>query len=873
MQNDMDNLSSGSDDWRKDSANARSLAVLHIFLCSIGWIISLYFLCIEIARGLAQSQAQIVIKGGFSYLFFPEKRFVMTGYACVLVGLFLYYAVTYFLLFRVNRIEELFHEEAFGGRKKRYFYIGLVLAVNCAAGCLPVIYRSINVDGAGRAVSLLCTVGTYMLIWLAVAVFPFRITLRRSEWFVSGGIAASKPLIYGILVVASIQMVAMFAPFVFGKLRMINEYLDIPEQTILGQKYVDNGKYLKSHDLVGLQKYDLETGTVDYQSDASIAVPESELLRSFIRNWNARDDLESRYCYDSKSGMLNLIGEMSLEERQDLQTVLGGRYSEEIGRMVFRSQEKARIIRKGELSTEEAQFLEKNRFELIWQLRNRWVIHHTGFILIPAMEYSLGKPWKQIFAQYGLPNTIVAAELMKTLGGISYQNYFKVWYVFYLLYYGIFLWLLFILFRKQIVYVTIAWVLTVACLGCLRYEFIFLGPGLSPIRHFFDVFVILFLYLYLENKKTYLLVPASLAGVLGVVNNSQLGIICMAAFVLTMGIVALREGSYRRFMSVSVLFAAIALAAFAFYESMHTYDPVSKYYKAGLLGFSIPVIGILVIFIFFSLGYLVLLTQRRNWDHESYIAMFLLFLSQGYMVYFIWGGTSPHFLNMAPLYAVAAIKLLQVVFARGERSRDIQKLVVSSLMVLSLAIFVLSLGAFYCSMHQYNNVFTSHKTYDWKFETASFESTMDPEYFRQAVGLIDKYAHAAGSIHMISKYDSFLGVLSKKYSAMSFFDLQWFLMTKNETAGAIEALQEAAPEYLFVDSDIDQCKNPEMIPSYAPMLGDLHCESVMRIDRLNEMQCVFDAIKDRYEPVERGWLITVYKRKSVAVNSQASVKE
>ena len=100
-------------------------------------------------------------------------------------------------------------------------------------------------------------------------------------------------------------------------------------------------------------------------------------------------------------------------------------------------------------------------------------------------------------------------------------------------------------------------------------------------------------------------------------------------------------------------------------------------------------------------------------------------------------------------------------------------------MALSV-VYIPGLLSYYATRQEYEEIFVTHKTYNWNLEKAKFRSTMDPEYFVDSVSLIQTYAPSHNGIHIISKYDNFLPFLAKKYSAMPFFDLQWFLLTAKE---------------------------------------------------------------------------------------------
>jgi hypothetical protein len=138
---------------------------------------------------------------------------------------------------------------------------------------------------------------------------------------------------------------------------------------------------------------------------------------------------------------------------------------------------------------------------------------------------------------------------------------------------------------------------------------------------------------------------------------------------------------------------------------------------------------------------------------------------------------------------------------------------------------------------------------------------MDPAYFVDSISLIQTYAPSDNAIYLISKYDNFLPFLAKKYSAMPFFDLQWFLLTAKEVNLCIERIETQKPPYLFVDTDIERDLNGEIVTADLRFISGPGGESLMRVQRLNLLKDIFRAVKKDYEPVKHGMLLTVYKRK------------
>jgi hypothetical protein len=100
---------------------------------------------------------------------------------------------------------------------------------------------------------------------------------------------------------------------------------------------------------------------------------------------------------------------------------------------------------------------------------------------------------------------------------------------------------------------------------------------------------------------------------------------------------------------------------------------------------------------------------------------------------------------------------------------------------------------------------------------------------------------------------------------MPFSDLSWFLITTKETNVCIDYLRSEKPAYLFVDTDIERNLNGDVITaefsSEENYNGELAIESRRRVLRLNLLNQIFSSIRDEYEPIKRGILLTAYRRK------------
>jgi hypothetical protein len=167
---------------------------------------------------------------------------------------------------------------------------------------------------------------------------------------------------------------------------------------------------------------------------------------------------------------------------------------------------------------------------------------------------------------------------------------------------------------------------------------------------------------------------------------------------------------------------------------------------------------------------------------------------------------------------------------------------------------------FYTEKALFDGNFKDHKIYRWEFERARVVCTIDPGLIQESIDFIDKYSRSDHpSIHLISKYDCLLPFLAGKCSAMGFFELGSFIFSEKESGSAINAIRRDEPEYIFVDSNIEETSDNLWSKMYRSDYADR--ERASRLGRYVVLRNIFGAIEDDYQEVEKGSLISVYKRR------------
>jgi len=838
--------------------NHNNFPFLYLFICSMGLIELTKYLSKLIGSFLFFTDHNLVVNDYLRFFFYPGKKYELLSYVFTLIALFLYYLIAYVKLYERFAKE---YRENYTGINKLYLFI-ITLTLN-----LFLLIHHVRSNGQ-------FVLG--LIVWLVVLIYLY---LPKSRIDININITT----VYSILlIIVVLQIVHIFSPFIFKKMYMINEFLDIPEETMIvkhaddtnglnqyankdivaNQRYVNNNQYIDSHNLFGIaNKYDLENDLErdPFPIDTSyIYLPKNKALQMFMNDNKLNSD--GKYYYNDRIHALTLLDKMFSSERIELNKIAqNDEQRRAINQLYFSSYISQQELKSKLYSDEEKAFLQSNKFEIHWQILNRWILHHHNFVLGPINEYALGKNISDIYMQYGWLNVTMMENILKLLGGVTYQAYFKTWFSFYYIYYGLLLLLIYYLLR-DVKYVLLSALLLSCLLNDIGFDFLLLGPGLNPIRHFFDIFVIFYLYLYFEkDKKTYLYFAFFFA-IVGILNNTWVGFFCLGATVSVVFLKLILNKQLNNYRIILPMMVTGFVGCILLFWGGVGKDGFAQYYLQGLLGFPIKVKTTIYIAITISVFLSVSLILIKSKDNLKFIALFLFFYSQMLLIYYIWGGTENHLLNFAPIYALTFVIYLKLLLHAGDTLKRYENIIIGIFIVLSIAGCGKAMHKYYTEKKAYYEIFKDHKTYEWKFDTAEFTSTMNPKYFINSVNLINKYEGQKG-IYIISKYDSIIPFLSQKYSAMPYFDVSFFLITKKEIDECINTIRNEKPQYLFVDTDIDRNLNTDIISKNVPFLGYLHDESVWRVQRLNLLKDIFAAVRNDYRPVEKGYLITVYRKK------------
>ncbi len=669
-----------------------------------------------------------------------------------------------------------------------------------------------------------------------------RIKQLESYLFSKDNLLSKKAFYIGLLIIGFFQLTCLFYDPIVHHPKIINEYFNIPEKTILKYGHVvDNTRYWNDH----LPSPVTFKNDVISDSNFTNCIITPEELNIFTPQF--KDEEKS---YNPKTNQFCINGLLELK-------TFDGIHNSDLYQVLQNQQLRANKLELIELSHNDFDFLSYNKFETHWQILSRFMIHHNSFIFIPVGDFALDKNVTAINAQYGLGSAWIFEKLLLWQDNISLDGWLKFSYLFYYIYFGIFIAIVLVITRS-LPWTAMIFLLSLVMVNYRGYDFLLLPPGESPWRHIFDIVIVYLLFLYGEKKNFIYYLFALIFGIISVALSPQIGLMIFVATIVSGIFYAYREKSHFTAVVVSTI-VAIMIAGCCFLLSSSAND-LAHYYLDGVIGFPISFSQMFKILIMIVLGYVLLLKILKDRLLMNYIYLiFLVIYAQELILYVVWHYDVNGFKSRAFIYIVT-VALLLFPFRKIIVERWKNRLAIG-ITVLVGVVYINSVASVLSSKRQYEKIFQHHVTYTWDMDRAHIVSTMNPVYFQNGVDLIQKYSQGQNGIYIVSEYDNFLPFLAHKYSLMPFFDLKWYLITPKELNKSIKTLQVNKPEYIFVDTGIDRNLNNEIIDPKLPEIGYLHQESVWRAQRLKLLNEVFQSVASDYELVEKGYLVSVYKRK------------
>ncbi len=514
------------------------------------------------------------------------------------------------------------------------------------------------------------------------------------------------------------------------------------------------------------------------------------------------------------------------------------------------------------LGPAQAAFLKQFNPWLLQQVMSRWILHHHNFAYGPISKLLNGYGWKKIFFQYGLATGALHGWLARAIyGEFTLESYFRTFPIFFLLFFPIFAAGLYGL-TGSLSLVACGCASFLAFLYSTRYEYLTFGPGLSPLRHFFDVFVFFGLLRYFRRETPLRLSIAHVASLATFVLNPEFGAFCYAGMLFGLLLNASTRSKPRllRFeVAISLGFALLHLAAWKLLRQ-GTDGVVSLY----LGGFFSPVLSPKKMALYFTVlfaGFTSLSQVADRLDSSRYkVFLSSAFYSALILTYWVWGTSWNHFVSISPILLITIVLGLELglgALPRPAWRPWIERLGTAILLALLLWQYDLHLE----SKREYLESLSRLDNRTWSLLGAPITTSIPEAPVRASLDLISKHKHGETFV-LFSKFEALLFPLARSYSSLPGNELMTYMMSDMETRNVRAAFHRLNPEYMFADVDMLAPQVDELFDPNAPaLLGSLHLESFMRMERINNLKILFRELSQGYTPVESAGLLTLWRRR------------
>jgi len=508
-------------------------------------------------------------------------------------------------------------------------------------------------------------------------------------------------------------------------------------------------------------------------------------------------------------------------------------------------------------------FIKANIYEQNMQIFDRYYIEENSFILCPINSMELGKPLNQIFSQYGYLSVKIISSIMKLYGGININNYEKAKGTINLIYFALAISFIFLFFKDNLLRLIFLLLFGIALFGNGYYHFSY-APDNSAFRHLLDLLIILFLYFYNKSSNKTYLILISILGVVSIWIAKGFGLFIFLAliafFIINLVLKYFENKTINIFeLIISLITLIIGLISLKVYPLMP--NPSIKYFIDGFYNFPFDrpyiFIGVLSIIIFqwFSLLFFY---RKLNKFKYLYVYLFLLFYTEFLFSYYVWHGTSNNIIFFIYIFALPLMIIYNINNFKWRKQINILALMIFGI------IYIFCLNKFIQGEKRYEYIFKTHKLYKWNYPRAGgIITTYSFKPFENSIKLIQKY-NPKKEFFMISKYDNILAFLSKKYSGFPFFELRSSIVTK-QNFKMIKHLILKKANILFVDNDINRNFNKELKKhDFFDIYNQLFEKENLkqRIPKLENLKKLWNEVKKKYKLVEKGKLISVYRRKN-----------
>lgn len=499
--------------------------------------------------------------------------------------------------------------------------------------------------------------------------------------------------------------------------------------------------------------------------------------------------------------------------------------------------------------------------------------HHVNFYLMPVWEILSGKTLMvNADSQYGILLTYINSLIFKIIG-VSYSNFV----LYNMILTGIYCCLFFVFLKKvtNSIFWSVIGLVAYLKLFFFRYpDFtleIYRLPSTTPIRYFFDIVVVYFIYQYFSQPSRRRLLILSGLVVFAFFYNVDFGAAILIAYLATIFTQALatifkKDEPKKIFQQLGKFFLPLTIffigtiaiiVVFSYFRSgafpnwfsylYLIFSHTSNQYPGNLFLTSMQAVDYyyLPIAIYIVCYYYLLhrFFQKQSVAHPELV--FLLFYGLMIFIYYVNLSEPNHLWTIIHPALLIFFILVSRFFKTINQEKQKWSLIQIFLLVLLIVIGFSEI--FYSPVlflknalvkFQYRYAPNTSDYYHWAYQgTDIYLSDNNEQDFQLAADRIDQLT-AGRSAVIISRYSPLLYLMTKKTSLIDHPNPECDFVTVNEFYQAVDKIKQVKPEHIFI---------------YADKYNQYYLQSI------NTMGLLWDQVKDKYSFQEHAGAVDVYR--------------
>ncbi|MDB5899899.1 MAG: hypothetical protein JWP41_3501 [Ramlibacter sp.] len=682
-------------------------------------------------------------------------------------------------------------------------------------------------------------------------------------------------------------LVALYATAWSPKLRFMNEYAELPEQTRLDSgKWVDNSTFLREQAIPGHYAADPCKGevvqglcvTIPRNAFDSITQPFDLFPSGSGLHYSWEDEKLRTYRKPTEEECLLISALMNSPEQ--LCTGLNAR-------KVTAS-----------FSAETQEYYLKNKQELRAQTElGRFFFHHA-YLYLPVLhlfnaERGAGADTAKLPMQYGTGLSQTFAKVLEWTGSASFQHYFTLYWVGPGLYAVLTALAVFVITgRVNLALAACAFV--IALLPFQTTEALRMAPGFNPWRHLPDLAC--FVAVAINTRRPGLASALLRAAALGLMFwwNREFGLFMLAASGAWHVMSAIQRG---RVSPIGGWLLELAAAGLVFV--LGDSGPASALTFYNLIGVGAPItnwsqVQLYAVLWLLLLGWVAWMRFARNAVNSPKQAAELDVAGVGICyaacatVYGLWNPSPQHFSVVWICAAVPLAALLDWSIDRWHGLLEVPPDWTRRYLTIALCTYAVlaSVTAMWRTEQQFSTLFTQHKAHEWRLPGLVGVSTGDSAPLVESLALIEK-VQPAGGVVLLSRFDVLLLTASQRGSRLPFVDVPSALIGWPLVHAMQQQISALKPAVIFMDTDVrasrewqmmDEDWNKERSPTMRSLyksggsgafLHDQGLDSMapdeqsplyQRLGHLAAMGMLARLLSTCYAPAESGGLLQVWRR-------------